>query len=77
MTGSLPRRRERTVEEQKRLIEGWKDPEVLIGDLKTRFRLTWHDVAELKREHGEKARPAPMAPWWRQDRTRRARRGWA
>ncbi len=60
-----------------RLVDAWSDGEVTIGTITTRFHLSAKDMEELKRALGPKVKPSPTSPWWRQDRARRLRRGWA
>jgi hypothetical protein len=58
---------------QRRLIDGWKDPEVTTAMLQTRFLISKADVELLKAFIGPKAKPLPVSPWWKQERTRRNR----
>lgn len=55
---------------QRRLIDGWKDPEVLIVALVTRFRISPDDVEKLKVALGPKAKAESLNPWWKQTRER-------
>ncbi len=62
---------------QRRLVDAWNDPEVLISTCSSRFGITPEDIEKLKIELGPKARGSPLSPFWRQDRIRRQRRGWS
>ncbi len=46
---------------QRRLIAGWKDPEVQITALVERFKISSADVESLKVCLGPKAKPEPTA----------------
>lgn len=63
--------------EQRRLTSTWADPQVSITDLKIRFRLSPEDIEKLKLELGARPKTEPLSPWWRAERIRRHRRGWA
>jgi hypothetical protein len=60
-----------------RLLDAWKDPELTIAMIAARFGVTPKDVKALRLALGDRPKPAPYSPWWRADRTRRVRRGWA
>ncbi len=49
--------REIEIKAQGRLIFGWKDPDVLISTLVSRFGINPDDIEKLKLELGPKARP--------------------
>ncbi len=48
---------------ERRLASAWRDPEVRIMDIASRFGTTPEDVEVLKRELGPKAVAAPLSNW--------------
>ncbi len=63
--------------ELRRLVSAWADPEVTIRAIERSFRLAEADLELLKLALGAKTKPSPLSPWWRPERVRRVRRGWA
>lgn len=58
---------------QSRLADAWRDPEMTVGQVVERFRLTHADKLELNRVLSPKARPLPLSPWYMQQKARDAR----